>query len=198
MTAEPAPSRPLALVPPTENVVDWRAEQVLRRWDPEHQLIGALMHLPCAAAAPILELVPDEAVCHPESRWALEVIRALVADGRDPDPVVVLHTARQQPPTDAAHPEEAVTPGRHHRLAVHLAGIYTQALAPGATRQYAREVLDDAFRRAVAFHGVRMQQLAETGAGRDDLTDYLTAMRADLADLWRRARAAALPADRTA
>lgn len=198
MTTDPEPRPALALVPPTENVVGWRAEQVLRRWDPEHQLIGALMHLSHAAAGTVLELVPDHAISHPENRWALEVIRTLVADGRDPDPVLVLHTARHQPPADAAHPGEPVTPGRHHRLAVHLAALYTQALAPGATRQYAREVLDDAFRRAVGFHGVRMQQLAETAAGRDDLTAYLSGMRAELADLWRRARAAGHPNDRTA
>jgi replicative DNA helicase len=171
---------------------------VLRQWDPEHQLIGALMHLSAPAAATILDLVPDHAIGHPDNRWALEIIRALVTEGRHPDPVLVLHTARHQGPTDAAHPGEPVTPGRHHRLAVHLAALYTQTVTPAATAQYAREVLDDAYRRAVGFHGIRMQQLAETGASRDDLTDYLTAMRADLADLWRRAQAAGPSMNRTA
>ena len=51
----------------------------------------------------------------------------------------------------------------------------------------------EAYRRAIAFHGHRMQQLAESEVAREDLTDYLTAMRTDLADLWRRGEAARAP-----
>jgi hypothetical protein len=36
-----------------------------------------------------------------------------------------------------------------------------------------------------------MAELAERGAARTDLTDCITAMRAELADLWRRAEATA-------
>jgi replicative DNA helicase len=163
---------------------------VLRQWDPEAQLVGALMHLPAATAMPILELVPDTAIWRPDNRWAYEVIRHLVEREEDPDPVVVLHTAGRRPPADAAHPEAPVSAGRLHGFAVHLAELYTRTVTPSAAPQYAREVLDDAYRRAVGFHGTRMTQLAETGAPRDQLTDYLTAMRTELADLWRRADAA--------
>lgn len=174
----------------TARAPDWRAESVLRQWDPEAQLIGALMHLPAAKAAPLLTLVPDAAIWGPDNRWAYEIIRHLVDTGVDPDPVVLLHTAGGRPPTDAAHPGESVSPGRLHRFAVHLAGLYTGTVTPSMASQYAREVLDEAYRRAVGFHGTRMTQLAETGSPRDELTDYLSAMRAELADLWRRAEAA--------
>ena len=188
MTAEPKP-RPLSLVAPNP-MPDWRATSVLCQWDPEAQLVGALMHLPADTAVPILELVPDTAIWRPDNRWAYEIIRHLVDTDVDPDPVVVLHTAGGRPPADAAHPGEPVSEGRLHQFAIHLANLYTQSVTPAAAPQYAREVLDDAYWRAVGFHGIRMTQLAETGAPRDELTDYLTAMRTELADLWRRADAA--------
>lgn len=34
------------------------------------------------------------------TRWTYEIIRHLVETGVDPDPVVVLHTARERPPAD--------------------------------------------------------------------------------------------------
>jgi hypothetical protein len=191
MTAEPKP-RPLSLVAQNPEP-DWRAESVMRQWDPEAQLVGALMHLPAAKAAALLALVPDSAIWRPDNRWAYEIIRHLVDTDVDPDPVVVLHTAGGRPPADIAHPGDTVGADRLHRFAVHLAGLYTRTVTPGAARQYAREVLDDAYRRAVGFHGTRMTQLAESGAPRGELTDHLTAMRAELADLWRRAEAAAHP-----
>ncbi len=40
-------------------------------------------------------------------------------------------------------------------------------------------------------HGIRLQQLAETGVARTELTEQMNANRAELADLWRRADAAA-------
>ncbi|MDG4667931.1 DnaB-like helicase N-terminal domain-containing protein [Mycobacterium sp. 236(2023)] len=192
MTTAPDTPRPraLALVPDGDEPTAPAVARILHHWDPESQLLGALLHLPCDAVAPILELVPAEAIWRPEHRWIYELIDHLVGTGADPDPVVVLSTARHRPPVDAAHPGEPVTPGRHHRLAVHLADLYTRVITPAAAGQYAGEVLDNAYRRAVAFHGTRMTQLAETDADHDTLTTYLTAMRAELADLWRRLQAA--------
>jgi replicative DNA helicase len=188
MSTDPTP-RPLSLVPHTaEDTGDWRAETVLRQWDPEAQLVGALMHLPAAKVAPILALVPDTAIWRPDNRWAFEIIRHIVDGGDDPDPVVVLHTARRRPAADTAHPGEPVSAARHHRFAVHLAGLYTNTVSPVAVRQYARAVLDDAYRRAVASHGIRLTQLAESGADTSELSDYLGAMCAELAGLWDRAK----------
>jgi replicative DNA helicase len=189
MTAEPKP-RPLSLVEQKPEPVS-QAETLLRQWDPESQLIGALMHLARAQVAPILELVPDTAFWRPDNRWAYEIIRHLVGTGVVPDPVAVLHTARRRPPADAAPPGEPVSATRHHQFAIHLANLYTQAVTPAAARQYAREVLDAAYRRAVELHGIRMAELAQSGTSRTQLAAYLTDMRATLADLAKRAEAAA-------
>ena len=173
---------------------DWRTETVVQQWEPEHQLIGALMWLTADAARPILDLVPDTAMWRPANRWALEIIRTLVEQARDPNPVVVLATARGRACSLAPEPDAVPTAARHHQFAVHLADAYTQTVSPLAAPTYAREVLDEAYRRAVRFHGIRMQQYAECGSDRADITAYLTTMRAELADLWRRAETAAKPA----
>jgi replicative DNA helicase len=186
-------ARPLSVVPPEPDPRRASIEGPLPQWDCEHQLVGALLHLPATHAAPILELVPDSAVWRPDNRWVYELIGHLVAEGRDPDPVLVLATARHRPPAEAAHPGRPVSRRQHHQFALHLADLYTRTVTPAAVRQYAREVLDEAYRRAIALHGEHMQRLAESAVPREDLTDYLTAMRAHLADLWRRGEVARAP-----
>lgn len=183
---------------------EWRARSIIRQWSPEHQLIGALMYLSADSARPILDLVPDTAVWRPITRRAIEVIRALVAKGRDPDPVAVLHAADTQateeftnrpPANDWALPDRG---SRHHQFALYLADAYSQVVDPRHARAYAGEVLADAYRRTFRFHGIRMQQMAETTTTRSDLTEYLVSMQVELADLWRRAEAAAEVRDDTA
>jgi replicative DNA helicase len=143
---------------------DSRAQAVMEQWAPEHQLIGALMHLPARQAKPILDAVPGSAIWRPITRWAYELIRALVDAGRDPDPVFVLRRASTQSPSDALYPKQPLTPCRQHELAVYLADTYTRVLEPHSAASYAREVLDDAYRRAVREHGKRLAHLAEVGA----------------------------------
>jgi replicative DNA helicase len=172
----------------------WQAQTVLNEWEPEHQLIGALMWLTAQQVRPILELVPDTAIWQPMRQWTYEIIRALVADGRDPHPVVVLTAARQRSWSQSGGADQPPTAVRHHRLAVYLAAAYTQVLSPAvAAGDYAREVLDEAYRRAFRDNGIRMQQLGGCGAERELITERFAAIRAELADLWRRAEAAAKP-----
>lgn len=184
----------------TAEVVDveapetWQVETVLAQWEPEHQLIGALMWLTAAQAKPIIELIPDTAIWRPTIRWAYQIIRSLAEAGADPNPVVVLAAAKQRPCSEAVHPEEAPTPRRHHKLAVYLASAYTQVLSPkAAAGDYAREVLEQAYRRGFTQAGIRMQQLGECGAEPEALTTQFIAIRDELADLRRRAEAAAKP-----
>jgi replicative DNA helicase len=186
-------ARPLSVVSPQPNSPRRATEPALQQWDCEDQLVGALLHLSAAQVKPTLELVPATAIWRADNRWVYELIGHLVADGSDPDPVLVLATARHRGPTDAAHPGRPVSARRHHQFAVHLANLYTRAVNPAAVRQYAREVLDEAYRRAIARHGQHMQELAENGFPPEELTAYLTAMRAELADLWRRGQAARTP-----
>jgi hypothetical protein len=70
--------------PAVEQPESWQAQTVLNEWAPEHQLIGAMLWLTAEQARPILELVPDTAIWQPLRQWAYEIIRAVVADGRDP------------------------------------------------------------------------------------------------------------------
>jgi hypothetical protein len=60
----------------------------------------------------------------------------------------VLHRAKHQPATRALHPDQAPTAEQHHRLAVHLANLYTHTISPDAAISHARDVLDNAYRQA--------------------------------------------------
>ena len=72
--------------PAAEEPESWQAQTVLNEWEPEHQLIGALMWLTAEQARPILELVPNTALWQPMRQWAFEIIRSLVAEDHDPNP----------------------------------------------------------------------------------------------------------------
>jgi hypothetical protein len=73
----------------------------------------------------------DSAIWRPITRRAIEVIRAMVAEGRDPDPVAVLRTAETLQSTGdftnrAATNElaDGDRANRHHQLALYLADAY--------------------------------------------------------------------------
>ena len=162
-------------------------------WEPEHQLVGALMWVPTEVAQRITALVPATAIERPITRWSYEIIAALVAGGHKPDPVVVLATAGRQPCTIAADPTTPPSPTRHHQLSVYLARAYTETVSADNAASYAREVLEVAYRRVFAVCGQRMQVIAEAEADRAELTEQFAAVREDLLDWWRRAEVAAQP-----
>jgi hypothetical protein len=122
-----------------------------------------------------------------------ELIRGLVADGRDPHPVSVLHRARAQPATQALKPDTAPRPRELHRLTTHLADLYTNVIVPPAIFECARDVLEDAYRNAFRTAGVRMQHLAETRTDTTELGVELVAICTRLVDLRHRARHASPP-----
>ena len=171
----------------------WRVETVTSRGEPENHLIGALMWLPATQARVIADLVPDTAIWWPLNRWAYEIIAQLAATGHDPEPVTVLAHARHRAARQAIHPHQPPTPAQHHRLAVHLANLYTHTSTPAAATDYARAVLDDAYRRAFAAHATRMTQLAEADVEHSDLAAQFSTICDDLADLNQRVTTAAQP-----
>lgn len=174
--------------------VEWRSQTVIDEYSPEHQFVGALMWLTAEQARPLLELVPDGAIWRPQTRWVYELIRGLVDAGTDPTPVCVLAAGRRRSGSDALEPNEPPSADKHKRLALYLFDAYSQSVAPAtAIRSYAREVLEEAYRRAFDTFGIRMQQLAACGADRDDLTEQFALIRDELAELWRRTEAATKP-----
>ena len=199
MTAAHKLSTPLTVVADsvgdtTDLDVEWRSQTVIDEYSPEHQYVGALMWLTAERARPLLELVPDNAIWRPQTRWAYELIRGLVDEGTDPTPVCVLAAGRRHSGSDALEPNEPPSADKHKRLALYLFDAYSQAIAPDASiRSYAREVLEEAYRRAFDTFGIRMQQLAASTADRDDLTEQFALIRDELAELWRRTEAATKP-----
>jgi replicative DNA helicase len=199
MTAAHKPSTAVEIVPNPDDTTaepeaehDWRSQTVIDQYSPEHQFVGSLMWLSAHQARPLLDLVPDTAIWRPRTRWAYELIRGLVASGTDPTPVAVLAAGRDQAARDAVKPDAPPTGSRYRQLALYLFDAYAQAVAPAAAiRTYAREVLNEAYRRAFDTCGIRMQQLAASGVDRAQLFDQFTAIHDELADLWRRTEAAA-------
>jgi replicative DNA helicase len=177
---------------PTAGSDDWRAQTVIGQYSPEHQFVGSLMWLTAAIAQPLLELVPDTAIWRPQTRWAYELIRRVINSGNDPTPPTVLAAGRRHAAIDAINPHAAPTAHRQRQLALYLFDAYQQVIAPTtAAGDYAREVLEDAYRRGFTQAGIRMQQLGECDAQPQALTAQFITIRDELADLRRRAEAAA-------
>lgn len=188
----------LHLVPSADSLAEtpeqadtFLAESVVQQWQPEHQFIGALLYLPVDEARPLLDLVPDTAIAKPVARWAYELIRRLVDDEDKPDPVSVLAAGKRHSARNALCPDQPPTDQRLKQLALYLVDAYTQNISAALASSLARQVLDDAYRRAFGTLGQRMQQLAETDIDRGELTDQFGLIREELADLWRRGEAAA-------
>lgn len=172
----------------------WRIKTVIDQYSSEHQLIGSLMWLTAPTAQPLLNLVPNNAIQRPQTRWAYELVRRVVDDGKTPTPPTVLAEGRRHAASDALDHTHAPTANQLHQLALYLFDAYSQAVAPtAAAATYAREVLNEAYRRAFDACGSRMQQLAASGVDRQDLTTQFASIRDELADLWRRAEEAAKP-----
>jgi hypothetical protein len=177
---------------PTAGSDDWRAQTVVDQYSTEHQFVGSLMWLTAATAQPLLELVTDTAIWRPQTRWAYELIRRVIDSGNDPTPPTVLAAGRRHAATDAINPHAAPTAHRQRQLALYLFDVYQQVIAPTtAAGDYAREVLEDAYRRGFTQAGIRMQQLGECDAEPQALTAQFITIRDELADLRRRAEAAA-------
>lgn len=163
-----------------------RAESLQQRWGPETQFVGALMWITATQAEPLLDLILDSDIDDPLNRWAIAIIRSLVAQGHDPNPAIVIRVATN-PDTDP-QPSPRPVP-RYHQFTLHIADAYEHSL-PGASAailSYAREVLDDSFRRAFRVNGGRMIALADAMTDREDLTDFaIHLLRVELASIWRR------------
>lgn len=165
----------------------------LRQFASEHQYVGALLYLSVEQASPLLELVPDMAINRLVTRWAYELIRFLVQQDRPADPVSVLAAGRHRAATQSLDPRSAPSARQLHELAMYLADAYTESIGATFVDRFARQVLDEAYRRGFAAFGQRMQQLAETGAERAELAEQFDSIREQITDLWRRCEASTSP-----
>lgn len=182
--------RVLELVPDSATSDLSVAQSAVAQWNPEHQYIGALLWLTAAQAAIVVERVPSDALRDHRARWAHELIATQVAAGADPNPVLILRAAQHQPATTALDPDRPPSAEQVKALSLYLFDAYSAVIAPQTSvTAYARDVIESAYRRSFAHLGARMQHLAETGCTRDELTEQFTAIRDELATLWRRCEA---------
>ncbi|WP_273735453.1 hypothetical protein [Mycolicibacterium septicum] len=165
----------------------------LRQFAAEHQYVGALLYLSAEQARPLLELVPDTAINRPVTRWAYELIRFLIEQDRPADPVSVLAAGRHRAAAQALDPRSVPSARQLHELAMYLADAYTESIGATFADRFARQVLDEAYRRGFAALGQRMQRLAESGAERAELAKQFDVIREQLTELWRRCEASTSP-----
>lgn len=178
----------------TDTYDECHAETVLTQWNPENQLVGSLMWLTAAQAQPLLQAVPANAIWHPTARWVYEIITTVVDGGQDPNPVTIMAAARTQPYSEALQPHQHPTAHQIKTVALYVFDAYRHAMTPDvAAGTYARDVLEEAYRRGFTQAGLRMQQLGETNAEPEALTAQFIAIRNELAELRRRAEATAQP-----
>ncbi|WP_280412728.1 hypothetical protein [Nocardia asiatica] len=151
------------------------------RFDPENNLIGALMYHPADKLAPLLAYVDDDDIEKVLPRAALSIIRQLVRRGIDPDPMTVAAALRdpQHAPTGPFDPDQI--PGRYERLLRYIHTVYANGLNTGP-RSAARQVVEDAYRRAFRDTGTGLAQRADAYADIQDLEHFTAAALHE----WRR------------
>ncbi|MCX4094517.1 hypothetical protein [Nocardia sp. alder85J] len=165
----PPPDTPAAAA--IDEVARTIAEHALARHavrvDPEHNLIGALLHHHAATAAAVLSLVDDQDIHTELPRLLLGIIRAIVHEGRQPDPVTVAARARQ-----LADPRDPHTRPYDHLVVVrHLAEVYTLGWPPNLF-SYAAQVVEDAYRRDLWDGCTRLAQMADQHTDIADLETH--------------------------
>ena len=178
-TTPPASGGQLAPTTPERDVYDAIAEhletQAAAVFDPENNLVAALLNLDATQAAAVLDYVQDDDLQAHMPRVTIGLIRQLAAAGSDPTPQAVAARARGHL---AATPRPS-----HHAVIMYLANIYTTRL-PLTAWADAAQVVEDSYRRSFAEHGARMEQMADAYASITDLEQ----VTGDAVRLWRNMR----------
>ncbi|WP_067721655.1 hypothetical protein [Nocardia yamanashiensis] len=144
-------------------------------FDPENNLVAALLNLDATQAAAVLAYVQDDDLQGHLPRTAIGLIRQLAVGGADPTPQAVAARARGH---------LAVTPRPSPQsVLMYLANVYTTRL-PLTAWADAAQVVEDSYRRSFAEHGARMEQMSDAYAPISDLEQ----MTGDAVRLWREMR----------
>lgn len=141
---------------------------------PARAAIGALMQLPVPKCAAVLDRLRDDDPDDPRLRMILASIRALVADGRTADPVIVFH--------------ELHTSGRVHGGDLGALGVLLSELVsvetcpmPSLAEQYATVAIESAVRRRISEAAERITY-ASNNSGVEALVGVLQAEFQAVAD----------------
>lgn len=134
--------------------------------------VGALLVLPIRECETLLEVVRDDDPDDPRLRVVLELVRELVAEGRQPDPVAVL-----------AHAQGSGRVRRSELTAVAL--LLTELVSidacplPAAAGWYAAGLVESSVRRRVSEAVVRLGEAADSSP----VEGLVEVVHAELVDL---------------
>lgn len=157
------------------------------QWDAEYGFLGVLLGQSVSVASTFTEIVPDTAITDPMNRWVYELQLDLVADGRDPHPVALLHRARTTPARRALRPDAPPTERDLARLGIRLASLFGDAPPGDALARAAHAVLEGAYQAAYRAAVMRMHDLVETRTDPEELRAALSGACTTLVDLRHRA-----------
>ncbi|MGY1969002.1 hypothetical protein ACW9HH_32610 [Nocardia gipuzkoensis] len=162
-------------------IADKLAGDETELFHPENNLIGALMYHPADKVAQLLDYIDDDDIERVLPRAALTIIRQLARRGLDPDPMAVAAALRdpQRAPTGPYDPDDI--PDRYKRLLRYIHTVYANGLNVGP-RSAARQVVEDAYRRAFRDTGIGLTQRADAYVDIQDLEHFTAAAL----DEWRR------------
>jgi replicative DNA helicase len=121
--------------------------------DPEAAYVGALLHLPPAAALDAIRLITPEDFADPRMTLIITACRELAGRGLQPDPTVVLAHLRTHATVRGA---DALT-----SFALLLVDLYASVPVPASVRYYAAGLLDLSLRRRVTEMSTRLAQAAD-------------------------------------
>jgi replicative DNA helicase len=148
----------------------------------ERAYLGCLLHLRGRDAVTALQLVDSDELIDPRHRTVLDAARAVVDQGADPDPVLVLGELRRSG-LDTSFLDDKTA-------GVLLVELAEAAPAVVSVGHYARVIREHAWRRRVEEAGVRLQQIAGSAPLEDLAQAVITELQAATADVQRRARLA--------
>lgn len=181
MTCRRPPPEAVATAEDIDDVARTIAEYALAKYavrlDPEHNLVGTLLHEPASTVAGVLSLVEDDDIQAELPRLLLGLIRTIVREGRQPDPVTVAARARRLP----RDPNPYARSYDHLVIVRHIAEVYTNLGWPLYTYAYAAQVVEDAYRRDFWTGCTRLAQMAEEHTDLSELETHAAAV----IDRWR-------------
>lgn len=193
----PPPLQPVPDIDHVPDVVDAIAEKLATdeqdRLHPETVLVGVLMYQPADHVTRLLQYVRDDDVEKLLPQTVLTVIRALASRGIDPDPMAVAAYLRDPTSVEVGPVEIDDFPNRQQRLVRYIVNAATDSVGITGPRSAARQVVEDAYRRAFAEIGTRIAQMAEAFADPEVLEETWRAGRDRLAAMWQRKRILSRP-----
>ena len=121
--------------------------------DPAVALIGAVQHLSVSESKVLVGLVAFDDFANPWEAAIWSAAVRLIDTGEQPDPVLLLQAIREV--------GEIAEANKLQEISKHIIYAYERCPHPRSAMRYAAAVVEDKYRREIAKHGQRLEQIAD-------------------------------------